>query len=147
VHGMCGGQALDIAATGPAAPLDPEALERLHRMKTGALLRSAVRLGALAAGADADARAGLDRFADALGLAFQIRDDVLDVEGDSQALGKTAGKDAAQDKATFPSVVGIVASRERLHALASVMEDALAPYGARTTALRELGRQAVERRN
>lgn len=65
VHGMCGGQALDIAATGAAAPLDLAALERLHRLKTGALLRSAVRLGALAADADADARAGLDRFADA----------------------------------------------------------------------------------
>jgi len=147
VHGMCGGQALDIAATGTATPPGLAALERLHRMKTGALLRSAVRLGALAAGADAGTRAGLDRFADALGLAFQVRDDLLDVEGDSLALGKTAGKDAAQDKATFASVVGIDASRERLRALAREMEDALAPLGARTEALRGLGRRAVERRH
>lgn len=144
-HGMCGGQALDLAATGAAAALDPAALERLHRMKTGALLRCAVRLGALAAGADPAARAALDRFADALGLAFQVRDDLLDVEGDSQALGKTAGKDAAHDKATFATVVGIDGSRERLRVLASQMEDALAPFGARTAALRALGRRAVER--
>lgn len=144
-RGMCGGQALDIAATGAGDRLDLAALERLHRMKTGALLRSAVRLGALAAGADAGAREGLDRFADALGLAFQVRDDLLDVEGDSRALGKTAGKDAAQDKATFASVAGIDASRERLRELAAEMEVALAPFGARTAALRELGRQAVER--
>jgi farnesyl diphosphate synthase len=145
MRGMCGGQALDIDATGTSAAPDLEALERLHRMKTGALLRCAVRLGALAAGADAATRVGLDRFADALGLAFQVRDDLLDVEGDSQVLGKTAGKDAAQDKATFPSVAGLEASRERLRALASQMEDALAPFGARTVALRALGRQAVER--
>jgi farnesyl diphosphate synthase len=147
VRGMCGGQALDIAATGAVATLDLGALERLHRMKTGALLRCGVRLGALAAGAGADARTGLDRFADALGLAFQVRDDLLDVEGDSQALGKTAGKDAAQDKATFPSVVGVDASRERLRALASEMEAALAPFGARAAALHDLGRQSVERQH
>jgi farnesyl diphosphate synthase len=104
-----------------------------------------VRLGALAAGADPGSRAALDRFADALGLAFQVRDDLLDVEGDSRVLGKTAGKDAAQDKATFPSVVGIEASRERLRALAAEMEQALAPFGARAAALRRLGRQAVDR--
>jgi farnesyl diphosphate synthase len=145
VRGMCGGQALDLAATGAARPPGAAALERLHAMKTGALLRCAVRLGALAAGADPGSRAALDRFADALGLAFQVRDDLLDVEGDSRVLGKTAGKDAAQDKATFPSVVGIEASRERLRTLAAEMEQALAPFGARAAALRRLGRQAVDR--
>ena len=144
VRGMCGGQALDIDATGGVA-IDLPALQRLHAMKTGALLRSAVRLGALAAGADDDARARLDTFADALGLAFQVRDDLLDVEGDSASLGKTAGKDAAQRKATFPALLGLDATRARLAALGTQMQDALAPFGARTQALAALGRAAIER--
>ncbi len=143
VHGMCGGQALDIDATGRR--IAAGALERLHALKTGALLRAAVRLGAIAAGADAPARARLDDFAEALGLAFQVRDDLLDVEGDSAVLGKTAGKDQASDKATFPALLGIEASRARLQALRAQMEAALAPFGARAAVLRELGRQAIER--
>ena len=143
-HGMCGGQALDIDATG-GAPLGIDALQRLHAMKTGALLRASVRLGAIAAGADAETRAHLDTFADALGLAFQVRDDLLDVEGDSASLGKTAGKDAAQNKATFPALLGLDATRARLATLADAMRDALAPFGARTDALAALGRAAVDR--
>ena len=141
--GMCGGQALDLAATG--TPIDVDALERLHALKTGALLRAAVRLGAIAAGADDQARVRLDRFADALGLAFQIRDDLLDIEADSATLGKTAGKDAAQDKATFPALIGPEASRARLQALARTMDEALAPFGERTAALAALGRHAIDR--
>ena len=143
-HGMCGGQALDIDATG-GAPIGIDALQRLHAMKTGALLRASVRLGAIAAGADAETRAHLDTFADALGLAFQVRDDLLDVEGDSASLGKTAGKDAAQNKATFPALLGLDATRARLATLADAMRDALAPFGARTDALAALGRAAVDR--
>ena len=142
--GMCGGQALDIDATG-GAPIGIDALQRLHAMKTGALLRASVRLGAIAAGADAETRARLDTFADALGLAFQVRDDLLDVEGDSASLGKTAGKDAAQNKATFPALLGLDATRARLSTLADAMRDALAPFGARTDALAALGRAAVDR--
>ena len=142
--GMCGGQALDIDATG-GAPIGIDALQRLHAMKTGALLRASVRLGAIAAGADAGTRAHLDTFADALGLAFQVRDDLLDVEGDSASLGKTAGKDAAQNKATFPALLGLDATRARLATLADAMRDALAPFGARTDALAALGRAAVDR--
>ena len=142
--GMCGGQALDIDATG-GAPIGIDALQRLHAMKTGALLRASVRLGAIAAGADAETRAHLDTFADALGLAFQVRDDLLDVEGDSASLGKTAGKDAAQNKATFPALLGLDATRARLATLADAMRDALAPFGARTEALAALGRAAVDR--
>lgn len=146
MRGMCGGQALDIDATGATTnPLSLADLERLHAMKTGALLRASVRLGAIAAGADAAQRESLDRYADALGLAFQIRDDLLDVEGDSVTLGKTAGKDAAQAKATFPALLGIAASRERLHALAADMAAALAPFGERTAALAALGREVIER--
>ena len=157
VAGMCGGQALDVDATGRGASLDIDALQRLHAMdmlsslermhalKTGALLRAAVRLGAIAAGADAASRAALDRYADALGLAFQVRDDLLDVEGDAATLGKTAGKDAAQDKATFPALLGIEASRYRLAALATMMHGALASISADTTLLAALARRVVER--
>jgi farnesyl diphosphate synthase len=146
VRGMCGGQALDIDATG-GAPIGLDALQRLHAMKTGALLRASVRLGAIAANVDADTRAHLDTFADALGLAFQVRDDLLDVEGDSASLGKTAGKDAAQGKSTFPALLGIDATRERLQSLAATMRETLAPFGARTDALAALGRAAVERKH
>jgi farnesyl diphosphate synthase len=167
--GMCGGQALDMDATAPrphppasssAAPqraedtrvrafLPPtatlESLERLHAMKTGALLRAAVRLGAIAAQADAPVRARLDAYAEALGLAFQIRDDLLDVEGDSATLGKTAGKDAAQAKITFPSLIGAEGSRETLRRLSAQMEEALADFDDNANALRALGRLVVER--
>ncbi len=143
--GMCGGQALDIEATGNVGGIGIEALQRLHAMKTGALLRAAVRLGAIAAGADAGSRAALDRYADALGLAFQIRDDLLDIEGDSATLGKTAGKDLEQDKATFPALLGVEASRARLAELATVMHGALAQLPADTAALAALGRKVIER--
>lgn len=144
-NGMCGGQALDLAATGEDVSIDVAALERLHAMKTGALLRAAVALGALAAGVDAGTRARLDTFAAALGLAFQIRDDLLDIEGDSATLGKTAGKDIAQDKATFPALIGLEASRDRLRALAARMDEALAPFGDAVAPLAALGRRAIER--
>ena len=90
-------------------------------------------------------RQRLDAYADALGLAFQIRDDLLDVEGESSTLGKTAGKDAAQDKATFPALIGVDASRRRLQELAATMTDALAPLGARGAALARLGELAISR--
>jgi farnesyl diphosphate synthase len=146
MRGMCGGQALDIDATGGAA-ISVAELERLHAMKTGALLRASVRLGAIAAGVDLPTLARLDVFADALGLAFQVRDDLLDVEGDSASLGKTAGKDAAQKKATFPALLSLEATRTRLSTLSEAMRDALAPFGARADALAALGRAAVERKH
>lgn len=171
-RGMCGGQALDLDATGkgkrgqsevsqdrsgpdpdakvhchsgPFSAFSPGDLERLHVLKTGALFRASVRLGAIAANADPEARARLDTFADALGLAFQIRDDLLDVESDHLTLGKTAGKDAEQGKATFPAILGAEASRARLRALAQAMAATLAPFGTRAAELAALGRHAVQR--
>ncbi len=142
--GMCGGQALDIAATGQCIGL--ESLERLHALKTGALLRAAVRLGAIAGAATPAQSAALDRYADALGLAFQVKDDLLDIEGDSATLGKTAGKDVAQDKATFPALIGVEASRERLKSLSKAMQAALeALDGAATAPLAAIARQVVDR--
>lgn len=144
--GMCGGQALDIDATGATAGPDAlAALEHMHALKTGALLRSAVRLGALAAGANAATRAALDRYANALGLAFQIRDDLLDVEQTSVALGKTAGKDAIQHKATFPALLGVAASHDRLTALFALMQEAIAQPELHGDTLSTLARRVVER--
>ncbi len=145
VSGMCGGQALDIEATGRPGSVSLDDLQCLHAHKTGALLRAAVRLGAIAAVADAASRRALDHYADALGLAFQIRDDLLDVEGDSATLGKTAGKDLSQNKATFPALLGIDGSRARLAELSDVMRDALADIDRGTNELAALGRMAVER--
>ncbi|WP_374248261.1 farnesyl diphosphate synthase [Thermomonas sp.] len=158
VAGMCGGQALDIDATGKggqsgisqveshSAPLfSLVELERLHALKTGALLRCAVRLGALAASAAPAQLQALDTYAEALGLAFQIKDDLLDVEGDAATLGKTAGKDAAQHKATFPALLGVAASRERLRVLSGRMETALTTLDVDTTALAALARKAIDR--
>jgi farnesyl diphosphate synthase len=144
-RGMCGGQALDLAATGNGAALEMTALQDLHTRKTGALLRAAVRLGAIAAGVDEGTRMRLDAFADALGLGFQIRDDLLDIEGDSATLGKTIGKDIAQAKATFPALLGIDGSRRRLEELGAVMQQSLAPFGDRTRELMELGHRAIHR--
>lgn len=141
--GMCGGQALDIDATGTRQTLDD--LKRMHALKTGALIRAAVRMGALCGDAPADALQRLDRFADALGLAFQVRDDILDVEASSEQLGKTAGKDQAQDKSTFPALLGLDGAHAELRALATVMEQALDGYGEEADALRALGRLAIER--
>ncbi|HEU0201444.1 MAG TPA: farnesyl diphosphate synthase [Burkholderiaceae bacterium] len=114
-EGMCGGQAIDLAATGRQLTL--QELEQMHRMKTGALLLAAVRMGGLAAGADAAAANALDRYGQAIGLAFQIVDDVLDVESTSEQLGKTAGKDAQQGKPTYVSVLGVEAARARAESL------------------------------
>ncbi|OGT60027.1 MAG: geranyl transferase [Gammaproteobacteria bacterium RIFCSPHIGHO2_12_FULL_63_22] len=144
-QGMCGGQAMDMAATG--ATLRLAQLEQLHSMKTGALIRAAVRMGALSGGASNEVLAQLDTYADALGLAFQIRDDILDVEGDAGQLGKTAGKDAAQGKSTYPGLLGLAAARERLAALDEAMQLALAPLGANADALRMLAQYAIARAN
>jgi geranylgeranyl pyrophosphate synthase len=110
--GMVGGQALDLQAAVPgAAPLDAEALTRMHARKTGALIRGSALAGALMAGASQAERTAIDAYGEALGLAFQIVDDILDVEGASADLGKTAGKDAAAGKPTYPALFGLSESR------------------------------------
>jgi len=141
--GMCGGQALDIDATGQLQTLAE--LENMHALKTGALIRVAVRMGALAGGADTATLARLDEFAAALGLAFQVRDDILDIEADSAQLGKTAGKDAAQQKSTFPALLGMDGAKQRLAELSAQMQQALAEDGEAAAPLRALALLAVER--
>jgi geranylgeranyl diphosphate synthase, type II len=109
--GMVGGQAIDLEAAGRGARFDADGLRAMHARKTGALIRASAAAGAVMAGATDVQLASIERFASELGLAFQIVDDILDVEGGSQALGKTAGKDAAAGKPTYPALYGLDASR------------------------------------
>ena len=143
VGGMIGGQVNDIEGEGkhPTARL----LESIHRAKTGALLRASVRMGAIYAGAGADQLAALTSFGEHVGLAFQIVDDILDVEQSSEALGKTPGKDAAQQKITFPAVYGIERSREMAEEERLAAHLALRPFGHRAQRLRELADLVVRR--
>jgi farnesyl diphosphate synthase len=137
VHGMAGGQAIDLASVGAALQLPEQ--ERMHRMKTGALIRAAVRLGAACGRPLAAAEsAALDAYAQAAGLAFQVVDDVLDVEGSAAAIGKTAGKDAAQGKPTFVSLQGLAGAKAHAEALRREAQAALAPFGAAARRLAEL---------
>ena len=136
-RGMAGGQAIDLAALDTV--LDLAELERMHRLKTGALIRAAVRLGAdCGPPADADGNDALLRYASAVGLAFQVVDDVLDVEGTAQSLGKTAGKDAVQRKSTYVTLLGLTAARERIQALRAEARAAVSVFGARARRLEEL---------
>ena len=143
-EGMAGGQAFDLSAV--RRKLTLEELERMHAYKTGALIRASVRLGALAAGCrDTALLERLDRYGHAVGLAFQVRDDILDIEGESAVIGKTAGKDAAADKPTFPSIIGLDASRARLVALVDEALDAISPLGDRGEWLADLARYSAAR--
>ena len=144
-RGMAGGQALDIDAVG--RELSPAELENMHIHKTGALIRASVRLGALCADTpDDDALRALDRYAKCIGLAFQIRDDILDVEGDPAEIGKTRGKDAADDKPTYPALLGLDASRELAAELLEDALEALRPFGDAAAMLRQLALYVVDRR-
>jgi farnesyl diphosphate synthase len=144
VRGMAGGQAVDLAAVGATLSL-PE-LEAMHRMKTGALIHAAVRLGAGCAPiAERGMTAALDSYAAAVGLAFQVVDDVLDVEGTAASLGKTAGKDAAQGKPTFVSLLGLDAAKARAEALRREAHAALAGFGVRGRRLSEIADAVVLR--
>jgi farnesyl diphosphate synthase len=143
-HGMAGGQAFDLAAVGQR--LDAAELERMHAYKTGALIRASVRLGALAAGVrDAATLDALERYGHAVGLAFQIRDDLLDVEAGTETLGKTAGKDAAAAKPTYPAILGIDASLAELSRLTDEALEAIAPLGASARSLADIARFVAER--
>ena len=108
---MVGGQAIDLDAAGTGATFDADGLRSMHARKTGALIRAAALAGAIMAGADAAVLDAIGRYASELGLAFQIVDDILDVEGASADLGKTAGKDAAAGKPTYPAIYGLDRSR------------------------------------
>ena len=147
--GMAGGQAVDLAAVGQT--LSVGAVENMHRRKTGALITGSVLLGALGAGIDPSSAhsssdwQALRLFGDEIGLAFQIQDDILDVEGDAAVLGKTTGADAALSKPTYPSTVGLPAARDRARGLRDRAIAALTPLGPRTAPLVELANFVVSR--
>ena len=148
--GMAGGQMLDLAAEGRFATAPPRLgladVEELQAMKTGALLRFACVAGAILGAADADRRAALDRFGAAIGEAFQIADDLLDVEGDAATVGKATHKDAEAHKATTVAIMGVASARERLHALVAQAEAALGPFGTDAAMLKAAARFVAERR-
>jgi farnesyl diphosphate synthase len=143
--GMCGGQAIDLAAVGVQLTLAD--LEQMHRMKTGALLRAAVRMGALAGAAPDATLAALDRYAQAIGLAFQVIDDVLDVESTAAVLGKTPGKDAERGKPTYVSMLGLPAARDWAERLRAEAVDALRAFDRRADRLRQLADFIVLRKS
>ncbi len=136
VGGMIAGQVHDIEGEGK--PPAPELLESIHRAKTGMLLRASVRMGAIYAGASESQLAALSDYGEHIGLAFQIVDDILDVEQPSEALGKTAGKDQAQKKITFPAVYGLKRSREMAEQERLAAHAALRPFGERADRLRQI---------
>jgi geranylgeranyl pyrophosphate synthase len=142
---MIGGQLLDLEAEGVALPL--EALERVHRAKTGALITTAARVGALGAGATLRQLAALDRYGAAIGLAFQIMDDVLDVTATTDQLGKTAGRDAALQKSTYPALLGTDGATERALALIDDATSALRDAGILTPPLESIAQYVVARRS
>jgi geranylgeranyl diphosphate synthase type II len=144
VNGMVGGQVADLEAEGRA--IQATELEYIHRSKTAALIRASVVAGAIGGGADDENVARLKRFGETIGWAFQVVDDILDVEESSAALGKTAGKDAEQQKATYPALYGLEKSRHFAKELESRAMAEIAPYGERATRLRELAELIVHRR-
>ena len=145
VEGMIGGQFLDIE--NEHARPTAELVDAIHRAKTGALIRVSVVAGGVYAGATADDVARLDIFGRKAGLAFQIADDILDMTEDSAALGKTAGKDQATEKVTWPAVFGIEESRRHAAQLIEEAFAALEPYGAQADPLKAVARYLVERKN
>jgi farnesyl diphosphate synthase len=143
-HGVAGGQAIDLAHVGVA--MTEAALRDMHRRKTGAMLKVSVHMGALSAGADGPSLACLARFAQAIGLAFQVVDDILDVTADSATLGKTAGKDQANDKPTFVSLLGLVGAQAQAQALLQEALEALdEAHLTDDGALRALAHMVVQR--
>jgi geranylgeranyl diphosphate synthase type II len=145
VNGMIGGQVADLEAE--KKPVTPPELEYIHRSKTAALIRASIVSGGIAGGAANEDLERLRRFGEHIGWAFQVVDDILDVEETSQALGKTAGKDQAQNKATYPALYGLIQSREMASDLAAKALKELDCYGERAARLRQLGEFLVARRS
>jgi geranylgeranyl diphosphate synthase type II len=141
--GMVGGQVDDLAAEQSGGGL--ETLESIHARKTGALLLASLRLGALCADAEAGPTRALEEYGRRLGLAFQITDDLLDVQGDEAALGKRVQKDSGRQKLTFPALLGVEESRQRAERLIDEACAALSPLGHRATSLEQIARYVVER--
>jgi geranylgeranyl diphosphate synthase type II len=143
--GMVGGQVLDVRSEGKT--VDLEALQQIHRLKTGEMIRVSLRAGAILSGATSAMLASLSDYGRQIGLAFQIADDILNVEGDPVLLGKQTGSDAARRKVTFPSLLGIEASRTRAESLIKEALASLDPFDERAAPLRRITRYILERKS
>lgn len=143
LEGMAGGQAIDLASVGK--PLERASLETMHRMKTGALLRSSVQMGGIAADLSNQELAKLDQFGSTLGLLFQVVDDILDASSDSQTLGKTAGKDAAANKPTFVSLMGLTSARRLSEELYEEAIACLSIWGENAQLLKSIAGKVLHR--
>jgi len=141
--GMVGGQALDMLAE--TAEPDLDALEQIHRRKTGALIEAAVKTGAILAGAGEEKIKAVERYGASIGLAFQIADDILNVEGDSAVMGKSTGSDAARGKVTYPSLLGMDRAKALLAKSVDEAMDSIALFDARALPLRVIARYVMER--
>ena len=144
-HALIGGQVLDIQSEGK--PVTGEELETIHRGKTGAMIRCAVRIGAILGGADEQSLAAVTRYGEKAGLAFQVADDLLDETATTEELGKTAGKDLASHKATYPALYGIDGARQMADRLCQEALAAIHSFGERARTLEEIARFIVERRS
>lgn len=142
-RGMVGGQMMDIEAVDRTITIDQ--LETIHRLKTGALIRASVAIGATLVGASARQLEALDRYAEAIGLAFQVQDDILDIEGDTAELGKAQGADAALNKPTYPALLGMAGAKAKAADLNRQAHQALADFGPSTEPLRQLADYIVAR--
>ncbi len=143
-RGMTGGQVIDMESTGKK--IGEAQLAKLHRYKTGALIKASVTSGARLCGAGADDLASLDRYGEAVGLAFQIADDILDIEGDQETIGKDVGSDEGKEKSTYPATIGIEASRRQAEALVNQAIAAVDRFGDRGEQLKLIARYIIERK-
>ena len=144
-YGMVGGQAVDLASEG--GDVDIQTVEYIHQHKTAALMAAAVASGAILGGGSAAQVDALNRYGQKIGLAFQIIDDILDIEGDQERLGKPIGSDQARGKATWPALAGLAAARERAGTLVDEALTILKPFGSGADSLREIARYLLTRKS
>jgi geranylgeranyl diphosphate synthase type II len=145
-HGMVGGQVVDMESEGKP-DIDLATVQYIHTHKTGALIKASVKAGALLGGADEASLAALTRYGETIGLAFQIADDILDIEGTTEEIGKDAGSDEARGKATYPAVVGIAEAKRRAGELVEMALDALSCFDEKAAPLREIAKYIVYRKS
>ena len=145
-YGMVGGQVVDMESEGKPE-IDLPTVQYIHTHKTGALIKASVVAGALLGGADQQQLAAIRRYGEAAGLAFQIADDILDIEGTTEEIGKDAGSDEARGKATYPAVMGLAAAKQEAQAMMDEAMQALEMFGDAAEPLRAIARYIVERKN
>jgi len=145
-HGMVGGQVVDMESEG-TRDIDLATVQYIHTHKTGALIKASVKSGALLGGADETSLAAMTRYGEAIGLAFQIADDILDIEGTTEEIGKDAGSDEARGKATYPAVVGMAEAKKRAGELVGMALDALSVFDEKADPLREIAKYIVYRKS